>query len=81
MPHWYIRRLLNDPRVIERMADSRIMRQVARLFVSGIFRAHHMAEKSQITRSVSDRTTKFFTIFNQEFKKSIEKLQKGPPPP
>lgn len=56
------------------MADSRLMRQSARLFLSGVFHAKEIVEKLPIqnyTTSFAFRLQKFITTFNKEFKKYI----------
>lgn len=56
------------------MADSRIIRRSARLFLSGFFHAKDVVEKLPIQNSAIDLTNRlkqFISTFNKEFKKSL----------
>lgn len=56
------------------MADSRIMRRSARLFLSGVFHAKDAVERLPIKDSMNNlpkQLSRFSTIFNEEFKKSL----------
>uniref|UniRef100_A0A7E4V1Z7 TetR_C_7 domain-containing protein n=1 Tax=Panagrellus redivivus TaxID=6233 RepID=A0A7E4V1Z7_PANRE len=68
MPHRFIRQFLNNERIIQQMADSSLMRQAARLFVSGLFRARGAIEDSTVSR----RLSVFSNTFKDEFKKGLK---------
>lgn len=50
------------------MADSTLMRQAARLFVSGLFRTRSAIEDSKISRRIGI----FSNTFKDEFKKQLK---------
>jgi hypothetical protein len=58
------------------MADSPVMRQAARLFVAGVYRARHTAENSSLLGPTNKRISKFASVFRDEYKKSLERQSK-----
>uniref|UniRef100_A0A914Y6M0 Uncharacterized protein n=1 Tax=Panagrolaimus superbus TaxID=310955 RepID=A0A914Y6M0_9BILA len=68
MPHRFIRFFLNNEKVVQQMADSTLMRQAARLFVSGLFRTRSAIEDSTISRRIGI----FSNTFKDEFKKQLK---------
>uniref|UniRef100_A0A915CPB6 Uncharacterized protein n=1 Tax=Ditylenchus dipsaci TaxID=166011 RepID=A0A915CPB6_9BILA len=73
MVYRFIRQLLNDERVIQKMADSSFMRQAARYFVSSVYRFRGLAENNKQLSNSSRRITRFSKLFKEEWKKALDK--------
>jgi hypothetical protein len=74
MVYRILRQLLNNEKVIQQMADSRPMRQAARLFISGVYHVKDIIEptRSNLLGSANKRVDRFLRNFREEYRKSIE---------
>ncbi|CAD5221939.1 unnamed protein product [Bursaphelenchus xylophilus] len=72
MPYRIFRRILNDERVIQQMADSWPMRRAAKLAVTSTFQLRHKIESSGLMDGLLARTSNFRRLFQEEYKKRLE---------
>uniref|UniRef100_A0AAF5Q527 Uncharacterized protein n=1 Tax=Wuchereria bancrofti TaxID=6293 RepID=A0AAF5Q527_WUCBA len=66
MWHQFLRQYLNQEHVIQKLADSKIIRSAARFFVSTMYGMH-----ASIFRDFWKRIEFFSRTFGEEFKKSL----------
>ncbi|KAI6177290.1 hypothetical protein M3Y97_00890700 [Aphelenchoides bicaudatus] len=73
MPHRILRQLLNDPRVIQQMADSWPMRRAAKFTVQTYHKALHRFESTDTGRRLlPGRISSFMQRFRNEYRKALE---------
>ncbi|KAI6235058.1 hypothetical protein M3Y95_00011100 [Aphelenchoides besseyi] len=72
MPFRILRQLLNNERVIQKMADSWLMRRLARFTLSTFYKTTHRLERFQSNSRVTRRLSNFSQTFRKELRKSLE---------